>query len=398
MTGIMLRYIHTVSFITALTLAAFVGSACAERARPSDSWSGSIDTLTGGVLHVRNPEQAIWSAEQSWSAVEELRIGAAASEGPDMFGEVAAIGVAPNGQIHVIDAHAQEIRVFSQTGEHVRSFGRRGAGPGEFSNAYALEWDHAGRLWITDPGNARYAVYDTVGSLLFHVPRTVPGVLFPWLGGFARSGALYDVSASQGPDGVSRFTYYRVTEAGGIDTAGPPVEHHPTGPPPASMLLFWLTPRTTFAFQSSGYLWVANTGEYRIIQRSLTGDTVRIVTRVYSSTPVSQAERDSIAKELRAAPPGEGDAAIPSTRPAIERLFTDPESYLYVKRVGDRADTRSSFDVFDPGGRFLGEMHSNVAFTMFPALPRFYSDAIYGVTTDFLGVQYVVKARIDRPR
>ena len=90
---------------------------------------------------------------------------------------------------------------------------------------------------------------------------------------------------------------------------------------------------------------------------------------------------------------GTGNAAIPAAQPPIERLLVDPDGTLYVKPFGAE---RTSFDVFDADGRFLGQVKSDVRFLMLPALPRFYGDRMYGVVRDSVDVQYVVRARVDK--
>src|SRR5687767_9138691 len=130
-------------------LACLLLSSCGESSRPSVGWNGTIDTLANGVIQVRNPEAGVWGTDEGWRLVEELRIGSISGDGPDGFSEVTAVGVSPGGLIHVIDGQAQEVRVFAPGGTHVRTFGRRGGGPGEFQNAYSLNWDKLGRLWIT---------------------------------------------------------------------------------------------------------------------------------------------------------------------------------------------------------------------------------------------------------
>jgi hypothetical protein len=372
---------------------------CADCGSASDSeptWLGTADTAGNGAIHVSNPESGTWGEGESWRLVEDLRIGAVAGDGPDVFGEIAAVGVSPNGLIHVIDGHDQEVRVFDPDGRHVRSFGRRGGGPGEFANAYSLDWDRSGRLWVVDPGNGRYAVFDSTGVLLFNAPRVVPGVIFPWLGGAAEDGYLYDVAVVQDDSDPARYIFYQIDEQGSIRRQLPPIEYRRSGPPLASLTLFWLTPRMTFTFDPGGSIWLANTGEYRIIQRTLEGDTLRVVDRRFTTTAVSPEERDSIAQQLRNAPPQLRDPPVPGMRPAIERLFIDPEGRLYVRPFDGPGASQSDFDVFDEDGRFLGTMVSDVKLTMFPALPDFLRDEVYGVTIDSLGVQYVVRALIKR--
>ena len=162
---------------------------------------------------------------------------------------------------------------------------------------------------------------------------------------------------------------------------------------------FVVMPRLTFRFHPSGHLWSANTGEYRLVQRTLEGDTVRIVEREYARLPVTAEERDSIQRELEALPPPLRAEApeIPAHKPVFERIHLDGEGNVFVQIIGERADQGRIFDVLDREGRYLGRIHSGVRFTTYRALPLFVGDRVYGVTTDSLGVDYVVRARIERP-
>jgi len=140
----LLRSIAHGAGCTIAGLFVLIASACEKSSRPDSAWLGSVDTLPNGAERVQNPETGMWPEGRGWRIAQEVRLGTALGDGPDVFGEVAAIGVSPTGLIHVIDGHSQEIRVFTPAGEHVRSFGRRGGGPGEFANAYSLDWDRVG--------------------------------------------------------------------------------------------------------------------------------------------------------------------------------------------------------------------------------------------------------------
>ena len=55
-------------------------------------------------------------------------------EGPDLFGRINQVIRLSSGDIAVAEGLAAEIRVFDDGGGHLRTFGRRGEGPGEFAN------------------------------------------------------------------------------------------------------------------------------------------------------------------------------------------------------------------------------------------------------------------------
>ncbi len=55
---------------------------------------------------------------------------------------------------------------FSANGTFDRTIGRRGAGPGELSNAEGIVFASDGALWVRDAANARYSRFDADGTAL----------------------------------------------------------------------------------------------------------------------------------------------------------------------------------------------------------------------------------------
>lgn len=175
-------------------------------------WGGSVDTLPNGAVLVRSPAQGIWRAGEDWRLVEELRIGSMDVEGPELFGRVAALEVDPQGRIYMLDSQAREVRVFGPEGEHVRSFGRKGGGPGEFESPASLDWDPQGRLWVVDQRNARFSVFDTAGAFVTSHRRPGGYMQVPWPGGIDTQGRLYDIATIPGGDGWFEVVLVRLDE------------------------------------------------------------------------------------------------------------------------------------------------------------------------------------------
>ncbi len=65
---------------------------------------------------------------QQWSAQRIAQIG---DDQGITFGLITGMAVAPDGRFFVLDGMESRIHVFSAAGKLERSFGRRGAGPGE---------------------------------------------------------------------------------------------------------------------------------------------------------------------------------------------------------------------------------------------------------------------------
>ena len=93
-----------------------------------------------------------------------------AGAGPDEFNAPSAIVVAPNGDIFVGDGHGRETNArivkFSRDGRFIKTWGRKGSGPGEIDTPHALAMDSRGRLFVGDRNNNRIQIFDQDGNLL----------------------------------------------------------------------------------------------------------------------------------------------------------------------------------------------------------------------------------------
>lgn len=93
-----------------ICMAVIASISCEQPSYAPDAWQGSIDTSASGVVYVSNPASGVWREGEGWRIVEDLGIGAAEGNGPTVFGEISSLGISPEGLIHVVDGHAQEVR------------------------------------------------------------------------------------------------------------------------------------------------------------------------------------------------------------------------------------------------------------------------------------------------
>jgi DNA-binding beta-propeller fold protein YncE len=101
-----------------------------------------------------------------------MRLGKAgtAGSGPDEFNAPSAVLTAPNGDIFVADGHGgntnARIVKFDKTGKFIKTWGKKGSGPGEFDGPHTLAMDSRGRLFVGDRGNNRIQIFDQDGNFL----------------------------------------------------------------------------------------------------------------------------------------------------------------------------------------------------------------------------------------
>ncbi|MDP3910813.1 MAG: 6-bladed beta-propeller [Gemmatimonadales bacterium] len=376
-------------------------AACAS-GEGGSGWRGSIDTLPNGAVLVRNESGQFWDSSTGWRLVEVARIGNADGEGPAAFAQIAAVETDDRGRIYVLESQAQEIRVFDSAGAHVRTIGRKGAGPGEFRQAIGMAWDPRGRLWVVDQQNVRYTLLDTAGVLVTTRPRRISGwFTWRWEGGIDRAGNVYEWYRPSGEMGGDRLLRYDSTLQS-TDTL--PLPSHEgeifklERESMRAIATVAFTPTLSWTFDPRGYVWFGLTAPYRIYRRELAGDTGLVIERAYEPLPVSSTERDSAvaAYEWFTAQGGKVDASrIPSRKPAFERFVVDDRGSVWVMPIMPGDAARRVFDVFDEGGRYLGEVRASFAIASgAPLLIR--GDRLLTITTDADGVPFVVRARIER--
>lgn len=368
-----------------------------------DGWRGSMETLPGGTVRVRNPDEGAWREGEAWSLAEDLRIGSMDEEGPALFGQVAAVEADPLGRVWVLERDAKEVRVFGADGRHVRTLGRQGGGPGEFADPIGMAWAPDGRLWVADPGNARFTVFDTAGRYVASHPRRVGGYSVPWRGGFDAEGRLYEVAVvTRGAGHGSALLRYGadLRPADTLLLPELPSQQFELRTPGGGMMAASVpfTPGLAVAVDPRGFVWSGVTDRVRLHQQTLRGDTVRIVEREAAPVPVTAGDREKALEGLKwfTEQGGRIDAGrIPAHKPAFSSLYVAPDGHLWLRPAVPEGHVGAAFDLFDPEGRYLGRAGLASGLDRTPP-PVVRGDALYGVRRDSLDVPYVVRVRIRR--
>ena len=93
-----------------------------------------------------------------------------AGSGPDEFNAPSSVLVAPNGDIFVADGHGgttnARIVKFDKNGKFIKTWGKKGSGPGDLDIPHALAMDSRGRLFEGDRQNNRIQIFDQDGNFI----------------------------------------------------------------------------------------------------------------------------------------------------------------------------------------------------------------------------------------
>lgn len=247
-------------------------------------------------------------------------------------GPLGRIAISPDSSILAVTDvfNPDQVNLYSSTGEHLRTLGGRGDGPGEFQNVMWVT-AVADSVFVYDNVHARETLY-TFDGTYHRSRRMVPNLwrAVPFAGGRTVVNA-YDPAAARAGAPL------HVVVEGRIVTAFPPPERPFDG---ADRPLL----RRALAAESDSTLWMARRTEYGIELWSITG------------APILRLERD-----VDWFVPHEDRGAIlpdAAPRPRVWDLHRSPEGLLWV--LLHVADERWQ-DQFDPARpadmSFTGHFH-----------------------------------------
>lgn len=369
------------------------------RERGATAWTVSVDTLGEGVVRVVNVPPA-QGAVPTWTVEEDLRIGTVDEPGPNSFGQIKGIVVTSEGLIVVLDAQAQEIRVFGPDGSHLRTFGGEGGGPGELRGANGMVRRRDGSIWVNDPRNARLSIFHPQSGFVRSTPIEVGSWGWVWNGVIDTAGMLWESQMT-----LLDGEYWNIRR--GFDAEGRWVDtvrlsrRDDTAPDPPgyyryergmSTVPFW--PRGAGVLDPRRVLWSkgGDGNDYRVARRTFDGDTTLIFESRRRPVPVSATERDSAIARLRELAGRNLDwSRIPDEKPVVVGLLVSDDGRLWV-RV-EAGEPGATFDVFERDGTYAGTAQTPYDIPSWWR-PIVRGDWMWTLVTDEFDVQYVVRGRL----
>ena len=401
-------------------------TACGTDTGSSRTGPEVVTETIGDTTIVRTLSGSVWGAEAT--LVPEVSIGELDGPAEYLLGRVGSIAVDDDRNVFVFDDQAQHVRVYDSAGVYVETLGRKGEGPGEFNRAEFIAVLPDGRLVVRDPGNTRIQVFGPG-----------PGETEEWVynAGNTYSGTpLY--TDARGRTFLSARDVSRPDDfVMQILVLGPDGTHVDTLPEPSSELRrpslraeagsggsmrmmsmsVPFTPGFIWAVHPNGHFLTGASSDYRIDLARDPG--VLRIERTVDPVPVSAAERthhrERAERSLRryqsdwswSGPP------IPDYKPFFTELLAGRDGRIWVRLSAegrkienenhDPENPRSEpatwveptrYDVFEPDGTYLGTVASPDDF--YPDLrPVFDGNHVWAVTRDDLGVERVVRYRIE---
>lgn len=355
---------------------------------------------SAGITIVENDHRQPAWGEGGWRLTREpiIQIGSVSSDGPDQLFGVMHSQLLPTGEILIVNSRAQDVRIFDEHGQHRRTIGRRGDGPGEFRSpwqAYPLPGDS---LLVIDLYRA-VSVFDAQGN---YVRRFVPGDTggerqgAP-VGQFADGSLLFRRHQRQDPAWIgvrrSQVELVRFDLSGTLATSFGLFDDQTVryGGGPQYLFGAWAqsAPLANSIIHGPG-------DRFELREVATDGRTVRLIRLDLPRRPVTEDDKDAFLESVRERMREQGqlafferiyaDADAPEHFPAHFDIRVDDSGRIWVQDYRPlSARVERTWYVFDEEGIYLGSVVFPAGFTVH----QIARDKVIGRWTDDDDVEYV---------
>ncbi len=316
---------------------------------PLSSCKSDRTEVKDGVVFVRNPglPRAVQGGPQRLELVHDLTIGESSDDESRMIFELRALQVDSRGNIYVLDDKIDQVKVYGPGGEHLRTFGQHGQGPGEFQNLSRMTMTSEENLVFLDVGNNRVSTYSPEGECLKEIPMT------KW----RPYRVLWD-SRGIGYGDILDFTEGVSNQLLKFDGKLMMLETIATltiaSNPDESMVPLDLF-RLIYRVNRLDHLIWASTGEYELHVVDPEGNTVRRIRRDIKHTSYTREDRDRLIQSLFGdkGPPTGANLFLPDHRPVLYYFILDEEGRIFARTYETDDQGDYYYDIFDEEGRFF---------------------------------------------
>lgn len=302
--------------------------------------------VENGVQVVYNPKEPAPppGSPKSLILTEDLCIGQDEAE-DFIFSEIRTIEVDDEGNIYVADSKDVCVKVFDKNGKHIRTFGKKGQGPGEIQYPSRMHLFAGKELMIYDPANNRLSYYSLDGKCLREVPagkyrfaRAIPDSKGNIIGQVTVYGDRYAYEIKKFDRELNPIFEIATVELERI-----------------SNVIKMVSPNINVRLMNDDHIAWGNSAEYEIFVVDPEGKTIRKIIKDYTPVKITEEDKEQMKKDAfgdRGDPPGYRLEFSKNYNP-FYYFICDDEDRTYVQTYEKDKKGDVYFDVFDTEGRYI---------------------------------------------
>jgi len=335
-----------------------------------------------GIPVVHNPQEPVAVDGQlaKITLEEELSIGESEGGEEYMFSDIRSVGslaVDELGRIFIADYRAAHVKVFDAAGVYLKTIGKEGQGPEEFSRPSRVSITSQNLLAVEDLGNRAIKFFDLDGHYI-HAFSTASIRMYSRTT-FSKQGYILGIATDIDPQNP----VYEIRKFDSDFVLQKIIRTCPT--PPRSGELNPFHPVFYFQIDREDNIVYGFPETYEIEILSPEGEVLKRIIKDY--TPVEITEEEKV-KEREGIPAGIKVIFIKHYPPW--RLFTVDDDGRIIVQARERSggQLRYVYEVFDPQGRFRAKFYLD-------AEPLFWKkDKMYARAEDDDGFQSLKRYRV----
>ena len=374
--------------------------------------STAIVRDSAGVRIVENTT-GHWESKDQWylGSTPALDIGGGETDANYQLFRVRGVMRLSDGTVVVANDGSHELRFYDADGNHVRTVGGQGRGPGEFTEIFHAVPCGTNSIVTFDRQSRRVSVFDAVGQFLhsFSPASLIEGGWPPLSiscqpGGrmavVGRGGSPGPSLAEPGPSRRSVPIFIGQTDGDSFKRFG--VVDGSESYLWRSERAGYLSPRpfgtVTSVAIANDRLYVATGDRYEIEVYTLEGDLTELIRKRYTPPRVTAGDIQrfkevmldtlSFPRRRQLVEPLFDQVQHRETMAAYGRMLVDGTGHLWVEEYLRPGDEQPLWTVFTPEGKMLGDVETPPDLQ----LVQVGRDFVLGVRKDQLGVEHVQRA------
>jgi len=310
----------------------------------------------------------------------ELTIGERMGISNYLFEEIRTFRVDEKGNIFVIDAGANKLLKFNESGHLIWSKGKRGQGPGEFQLLLGIELSRNNMVIVYDFGNKRISFFNENGefvkdlsvkkySLLNRVDDDNDGFFYGVLTEYFEDKSIQSLKKFNKTFGAILKEFFQIER-----------KRTPNK-------VQFISPQIFFRIRNDGLIIYANNWEYIFYLANGNGVVKKIIRNEYKPVKYTEADKKREFEERykgRTLPP-ELKFIFPDYYPPIEHLLLDDQNNIFVRTYERTKEGAHYYDYFNAEGRYIA------SFPMKETIFCIRGDRFYTLEEDKDGYQKIVR-------